>query len=198
MCIIKGNKINLLVKRVFDFFLSFLLLLILTPFIIIIGILIKIDSKGPIFFWSKRYGKNKIFFYMPKFRSMAYNTPLVDTKNLQNSEDFVTKLGKFLRTTSIDEIPQLYSVLKGDMSLVGPRPALFTQNDLIQMRDKFSINFLKPGITGLAQINGRDNITLNKKVKFDKEYLNNRNFCLDLKILFITIYGLKWLKDISH
>ena len=135
---------------------------------------------------------------MPKFRSMINETPITDTRNLKNSSNFVTKFGKFLRNTSIDEIPQLLSVLKGEMSLVGPRPALYTQNNLVQLREKHDINFLKPGITGLAQINGRDNITLHQKVEYDREYQQKHNFCIDIKILFKTIVGLKWLKDISH
>ena len=198
MCLIKGKKFNYFIKRFFDIFFSFLLLTFLLPFILLIAILIKVDSKGPVLFWSKRFGVNKDLFYMPKFRSMKNDTPVIDTQNLKNSSNYVTKFGKFIRNTSIDEIPQLFSVLKGDMSLVGPRPALYTQNNLIQLREKYDINVLKPGITGLAQINGRDNITLNKKVEYDREYLKNQNFCIDIKILYNTIYGLKWLKDISH
>ncbi len=198
MCLIQGKKFNYLIKRFFDIFFSFLFLTLLLPFIFLIAILIKVDSKGPILFWSKRFGANKDLFYMPKFRSMKNETPVIDTQNLKNSSNYVTKFGKFLRNTSIDEIPQLFSVLKGDMSLVGPRPALYTQNNLIQLREKHDINVLKPGITGLAQINGRDNITLNEKVGYDREYLKNQNFCFDIRILFNTIYGLKWLKDISH
>ena len=164
MCLIKGKKFNYLTKRFFDIFLSFLFLTLLLPFIFLIAILIKVDSKGPILFWSKRFGANKDLFYMPKFRSMKNETPIIDTQNLKNSSNYVKKFGKFIRNTSIDEIPQLFSVLKGDMSLVGPRPALYTQNNLIQLREKHDINVLKPGITGLAQINGRDNITLNEKL----------------------------------
>lgn len=198
MCLIKGKKLNSFIKRVFDIFFSLLFLLFFLPFIFLTSILIKIESQGPVLFWSKRFGKNKCFFYMPKFRSMVKGTPVIDTKNLKNSSDYVTKIGKFIRKTSIDEIPQLFSVLKGEMSLVGPRPALYTQNNLIQLREKHDINILKPGITGLAQINGRDNITLDEKVEYDREYVKNQSFCIDIKILFDTICGFKWLRDISH
>ena len=197
MCLVKGKKLNLLIKRIFDIFFSFSLLLLILPIVFLIVILIKMDSKGPVLFWSKRFGKNKILFNMPKFRSMINETPITDTK-LKKLNHLCHKIWKIFKKTSIDEIPQLLSVLKGEMSLVGPRPALYTQNNLIQLREKHDVNFLKPGITGLAQINGRDNITLHQKVQYDREYYQKQNFCIDVKILFKTIYGLKWLKDISH
>lgn len=198
MCVIKNKKLNNLLKRFLDIIISFFSLILLIPVFIIISILIKINDGGPILFWSKRYGKNKIFFWMPKFRSMLINTPLVDTRRLKEQNHYVTGIGKYLRKTSLDELPQLFSVLIGKMSIVGPRPALCTQDDLIILRDKNFINILKPGITGFAQINGRDNISIDKKVSLEVEYRENHDICLDIKILLITIFGLKWLKDISH
>lgn len=198
MCLVKNKFFNMILKRLLDIFSSFFLLVLLSPLIIIIAILIKCDSQGPVLFWSIRFGKNKSLFKMPKFRSMSLDAPIVDTKNLKDSYKFVTKIGKFLRITSLDEIPQLLSVIKGDMSLVGPRPALYTQNDLIDLRDKYEINTFRPGITGFAQINGRDNLSLKKKVSLEVEYMKNHDICLDIKIILITIFGLKWLKDISH
>ena len=164
----------------------------------IISFLIITDDRGPIIFWSKRFGKEKKLFWMPKFRTMSLNTPLVDTKGLKNQEVYVTRIGKLLRKTSFDELPQLFSVFIGKMSMVGPRPALCTQKDLIDLREKKSINSIMPGITGYAQINGRDNITLSKKISLEIEYMKNNDICLDVKILLTTIFGLKWLKDISH
>lgn len=198
MCLIRNKSVNRKLKRVFDVSLAFFLLILLIPIFIFISILIKLDDGGPILFWSKRYGQNKIFFWMPKFRSMSTDTPLIDTKSLKNQNTYVTVVGKFLRMTSLDELPQFLCVLSGKMSLVGPRPALCTQKDLIELRDKKSINLLKPGITGHAQINGRDNISLTKKVSLEVEYMENHDICFDIKILLITIFGLRWLKDISH
>ena len=198
MCLVKNKFLNVILKRLIDLISSFLLLFLLSPLILVIAVLIKFDSQGPILFWSNRFGRNKFFFNMPKFRSMSIDTPLIDTNNLKDSSKFVTKFGNFLRNTSLDEIPQLICVIRGDMSLVGPRPALFTQNDLINLRDKYEINSLKPGITGLAQINGRDNLSIEKKVSLEVEYMKNHDICVDIKILLITIFGLKWLKDISH
>ena len=198
MCLVKNKFFNMILKRLLDIFSSFFLLVLLSPLIIIIAILIKCDSQGSVLFWSIRFGKNKCLFKMPKFRSMSSDAPIVDTKNFKDSYKFVTKIGKFLRITSLDEIPQLFSVIKGDMSLVGPRPALYTQDDLIDLRDKYQINSFRPGITGFAQINGRDNLSLKKKVSLEVEYMKNHDICLDIKIILITIFGLKWLKDISH
>ena len=168
------------------------------PLFLLIPLLIKIDSKGPIFFYSDRVGKKNKIFKMLKFRSMHVGTKIIETSKLSDPKKNVTKVGIFLRNFSIDEIPQFLSVLKGDMSIVGPRPALPSQVDLIDMRKKFGISVLKPGITGLAQINGRDLITDQKKVKFELEYLKNKNLILDLKILFKTIFVVFKKKGISH
>ena len=198
MCIVKNKKVNIIVKKIIDVSAAIFLLIILLPVFVIISILIKIDDGGPILFWSKRYGQKKKFFWMPKFRSMSTNTPIIDTKSLSDQNIYITGIGKLLRKTSLDELPQFFCVLTGEMSLVGPRPALFTQDDLIKLREKNFINFLKPGITGHAQINGRDNISLDQKVVLEVEYMKNHDICFDIKILLITIFGLKWLKDISH
>jgi len=198
MCIIKNKSIYKVLKRYLDISLSAILIIIFSPFILITAILIKLDSKGPIFYWANRLGENNRTFLMPKFRTMIVGTPIIASVNLKNPGLYITRIGNFLRKTSFDEIPQLYSVLIGDMSLVGPRPALFNELDLIELREKKSINSLKPGLTGYAQINGRDKISIQFKVSLDSEYLRKANFCFDLKILFITIFRLKWIKDISH
>lgn len=175
-------------KRIFDVFISGLLLIVLSPLILIISIIIKVTSKGNIFFKQRRIGMLNKEFYIYKFRTMRTDTPDVATHLLKNPEAYITPIGKFLRKTSLDELPQLFNILKGDMSLVGPRPALYNQYDLKEMRNKQGINILMPGLTGWAQINGRDEISLEEKVRLDKEYLENRSFCFDIKILFLTFF----------
>ena len=164
---------------------------------LIVGIIIKLESSGPIFYVSKRVGKNNKIFLMPKFRTMDVNTPEIETSKF-NKKNKITSLGKYLRKFSIDELPQIISILKGDMSIVGPRPALFNQKELIKKRTKLGINKLVPGLTGLAQINGRDNITLKKKVFYDNEYMKNRSLFFDLKIILKTVLVAINLKDIKH
>lgn len=198
MCILKNKFLYKFLKRYIDILLSVILIIFLIPLILITSILIKIDSKGPVLHWAKRVGENKKIFLMPKFRTMEVGTPVIGSIELKNPSFYVTNIGSFLRKTSFDEIPQLYSVLIGHMSLVGPRPALFNELDLIELREKNSINSLKPGLTGYAQINGRDKISKEFKVSLDYEYLKKANFCFDLIILFITVFRLKWIKDISH
>ena len=198
MCLIKNKKVNNIIKRLLDVSAAILILFLLMPVFMIISFLIIIDDRGPIIFWSRRFGKEKKLFWMPKFRTMSLNTPLIDTKGLKGQEVYVTRIGNFLRKTSLDELPQFLSVLTGKMSMVGPRPALCTQNDLIDLREKNSINSIRPGITGYAQINGRDNINLSKKISLEIEYMKNHDICFDIKILLTTVFGLKWLKDISH
>lgn len=173
------------------------LIILIIP-MLLISLFIKITSPGPAIYWSKRVGKNNQIFMMPKFRTMWINTPQLATHLLKNSENHLTPFGSFLRKTSLDELPQLWSVLKGDMSLVGPRPALFNQYELIEMRTKKNIHTLKPGITGWAQINGRDEISEESKVHFDKEYLEKRSLTFDLKILLITVIKVLSKRDISH
>ena len=185
-------------KRFFDFFVSIIILFLFIIPIIFIALIIKITSTGPIIHWSERIGINNNKFLMPKFRTMHNNTPHIATHLLLDSEKYITKFGRFLRLSSLDELPQLVSVLKGDMSLVGPRPALFNQYDLIDLRKKNSVDSIRPGITGWAQINGRDNISIHEKVKLDSEYMNKQSFFLDIKILWFTIFTLTQKNKISH
>ena len=185
-------------KRIFEIFCSFLLISILFLPIILICLLIKIDSPGPIIYWSKRVGKNKVIFLMPKFRTMKIDTPDKATHLLENPNQHITKIGKYLRKYSLDELPQLYSLIFGNMSFVGPRPALYNQYDLIELRDKKQINSLKPGITGWAQINGRDSISIKAKVELDYFYLKNKNILLDFKILFLTLYKAIKNENVLH
>lgn len=185
-------------KRFLDILIVLLLIPMALPLLIVIGILIKIDSKGPIFHWSDRVGKNNIIFKMPKFRSMYTETPQVATHLLKDSSTHITLIGKILRKTSLDELPQLYSILKGDMSLVGPRPALFNQDDLIELRTKNNVHTLLPGVTGWAQVCGRDEITIEKKVELDTEYLHSQSILFDFKIIVMTFYKVLKLQDVSH
>lgn len=159
---------------------------------------IKLSSRGPALYWSKRIGKDNEIFFMPKFRTMRVDTPQVATHLLRNSDEYLTSIGAFLRKSSLDELPQLWSVLSGAMSFVGPRPALFNQYDLMGLRTQYNIHQLPPGITGWAQINGRDGLSIEEKVKFDLEYLRRRSFIFDLKIMFLTLYKVISRKDISH
>jgi O-antigen biosynthesis protein WbqP len=177
-------------KRTFDIIFSLFCLIILIIPIIIISIFIKTLTPGKVIYWSERVGiKNKLFL-MPKFRTMKEDAPEIATDKLKNPNDYITKLGKFLRKTSLDELPQIWNILKGDMSFVGPRPALYNQYDLIKMRTNRGIHNLKPGLTGWAQINGRDNLSNEMKVNYDFEYLIKRNLFFDLKIIFLTFYKL--------
>lgn len=165
---------------------------------IFITILIKLTSKGPILHWSKRIGKNNKIFLMPKFRTMRADTPQVATHLLVDSHRYVTPVGRFLRASSLDELPQLWCILKGEMSFVGPRPALFNQDDLVLMRSRLGIEKLTPGITGWAQVCGRDSIPLERKVELDYEYLRGKSFLFDLRILFLTFFRVISADDISH
>jgi len=160
--------------------------------------MVKLTSHGPVIHWSKRIGKNNAPFMMPKFRTMKIDTPQVATHLLQNGENYLTPIGSFLRKSSLDEIPQLWSVLIGDMNLVGPRPALFNQDDLVELRTKMGVHQLAPGVTGWAQINGRDDLPIPLKVKFDREYLDKRSVWLDIKIIFLTAYKVLKRSNIQH
>ena len=185
-------------KRLFDFILAILLIsFLLIPFLLII-ILIIITSKGPVLYWSKRVGKNNKIFKMPKFRSMLINTPTVATHLLNNPDSYLSPIGNFLRTTSIDELPQLFCILKNDMSFVGPRPALHNQDDLISLRTNSDVDKLLPGITGWAQVNGRDKLSVANKVLLDIEYLNRQSFWFDVKILWMTFLKVIKRDEVSH
>lgn len=177
-----------LVKRCVDFLLSLLAILFLSPLMLLIALLIKLDSKGPVFFKQKRVGQHKVHFTILKFRTMRADTPKdVPTHLLQNPEQNITKLGNFLRKTSLDELPQLFNILSGKMSIIGPRPALWNQDDLIAERDKYGANDLVPGLTGYAQINGRDELPIVRKAELDGYYAKNISLLLDIKIFFLTI-----------
>ena len=184
--------------RVFNIVVSLIIsVLLLIPFLIVC-LLVKLTSPGPIIHWSKRVGKNNQIFLMPKFRTMMVNTPQVATHLLGSGQSYLTPIGSLLRKSSLDEIPQLWSVLKGDMGLVGPRPALFNQYDLMELRTKINVHTLTPGVTGWAQINGRDELSIETKVEFDKQYLDKKSFWFDLKILFLTAYKVILRKNITH
>ena len=185
-------------KRFFDFSFAIFLIFVLWFFIIISAILVKITSKGDVLYWSDRVGKNNKIFKMPKFRSMLLDTPAVATHLLDNPDTYLSTIGGFLRSTSLDELPQLFSVLKGDMSFVGPRPALFNQEDLITLRSEKSVDKLLPGITGWAQVNGRDELSIPDKVALDVEYLNRQSFWFDMKILWLTYLKVVKRVGVSH
>lgn len=176
------------IKRVIDFILALMGIIILSPILFILCIAIKIDSRGPIVFKQKRVGLNKTHFNILKFRTMKVDTPKeMPTHLLENPDFFITKVGKFLRKTSLDELPQLFNILKGDMAVIGPRPALWNQYDLIEERDKYQANDIRPGLTGLAQISGRDELAIPVKAKIDGNYAQNISFIMDLKCFIGTI-----------
>jgi O-antigen biosynthesis protein WbqP len=185
-------------KRLFDFVFSVSLLCLLIVPLCAIGVFIKLTSSGPVLYLSNRVGKNNKLFKMPKFRSMRIGTPAVATHLLADPQAYVTPVGNFLRRSSLDELPQLWSILVGDMSFVGPRPALFNQHDLIELRTQHGIHELKPGLTGWAQINGRDDLPIPIKVQFDAEYLQNQSLTFDLKIIFLTARKVIRKDGVSH
>ena len=185
-------------KRLFDFILALFLILLLMVPMIIITIIIKLTSRGAAIHWSERVGKNNVVFKMPKFRSMKIETPDLATHLLKDSSSTLTPVGSFLREYSLDEIPQLWSIIKGDMSFVGPRPALFNQDDLITLRSTYGIEKILPGLTGWAQVNGRDDLPITEKVQKDVEYLQRHSFLFDLKILWLTFLKVIKKDGISH
>tara|TARA_B100000780_G_scaffold64113_1_gene41859 strand:+ start:292 stop:852 length:561 start_codon:yes stop_codon:yes gene_type:complete len=185
-------------KRLFDITLALLLLPILLSMMVFIALLVRLTSEGPAIHWSDRVGRKNIIFKMPKFRTMHSKSPNIASNLLKNPENYLTNIGSFLRKSSLDEIPQIISVIKGDMSIVGPRPALFNQHDLIRLRTEHSIDQLLPGVTGWAQVNGRDDLTITEKVAFDTEYLNRMSFLFDLMVLGRSILIMITRKNISH
>ena len=185
-------------KRLFDILIAFIAIIILIIPCVFISILILQTSSGPVIYWSRRIGSNGTHFMMPKFRTMQVHTPEVPTDKLSDPEKYLTPIGSFLRRSSIDELPQLLSVLIGDMSLVGPRPALYNQYDVISKRKALGIDILKPGITGWAQINGRDHRSIQEKVNLDYEYLKKQSFFFDLKVIFKTIELVIKSQNITH
>lgn len=185
---IKTRGLYFMVKRLIDFILSLFSIILLIPFFIVIGFLIKRDSKGPAIFKQKRYGKNKEPFYIYKFRTMRLDAPKnMSTKELNNSKNYVTEIGSFLRRTSLDELPQLFNILVGQMSIVGPRPVILREKKLIAARDLYGANDIKPGITGWAQINGRDKLSITEKASLDGYYVENMGLLMDVKCFFKTI-----------
>mgnify|MGYP000662686119 CR=1 FL=1 len=185
-------------KRVSDLLLVLFVMVIAFVPIIIVIILIKLTSKGPVIYWSERVGQNNIIFPMPKFRSMHVGTPTVATHLLQNAQSVLTPIGGFLRKSSLDELPQLWCILNGSMSFVGPRPALFNQKDLINLRTELGVDKALPGLTGWAQVNGRDELPLYKKIELDKEYVQNRSFLFDMYILWLTLGKVVCRNNVSH
>lgn len=183
----KASALYSISKRTMDIVSSLVGLILLSPLFLLVAILIKLDSKGPIIFKQIRIGKNSKPFYIYKFRSMKIDAPNLSTEEFINASDFTTKVGKFIRKTSIDELPQLVNILKGDMSIVGPRPVIEREVRLLELRKECNVDSILPGITGLAQINGRDNIDDYEKVKYDFEYLSKRNLVLDIKIIINTV-----------
>ena len=185
-------------KRLFDAVFSVVLLLVLLIPMVLIAVMVKFTSKGDILYWSDRVGKDNVIFKMPKFRSMMVDTPAVATHLLGNPQSNLTPIGNFLRKYSLDEFPQLWSILKGDMSFVGPRPALFNQDDLVKLRSDKGVDKVVPGLTGWAQINGRDELPIPEKVKMDVEYLQRQSFLFDLKIILLTLLKVIRKNNISH
>ena len=185
-------------KRIFDLLLGIAILIALVIPMLLISIAIRLTSKGPALYWSDRVGKYNIIFKMPKFRSMLIETPVMATHLLDNPDAYLSPIGGFLRRFSLDELPQLFSVLKGDMSFVGPRPALFNQDDLIALRTNKGVDKLLPGITGWAQVNGRDELSIPDKVALDVEYLEHRSFWFDMKILWMTFLKVIKRDGVSH
>ena len=187
-----------LMKRFLDLIFVVIAITILSVPFFFICLAIRLTSEGPSIFWSDRVGRDNIIFRMPKFRSMRVGTPAMATHLLKDPERYLTPIGSFLRKSSLDELPQLWSILRGDMSFVGPRPALFNQDDLIKLRTDNGVNKLLPGITGWAQVNGRDELSISEKVELDVEYMNRQSFCFDIKILWMTFLNVIKRYGISH
>ena len=185
-------------KRLFDLAMAGFLLCFLSVPILVVGLLVRLTSKGPVLYWSDRVGIDNGIFRMPKFRTMRIDTPAVATHLMKNPDAYLTSIGSFLRKFSLDELPQLYSILKGDISFVGPRPALYNQDDLIELRTGRGIHKLIPGITGWAQVNGRDELSIPIKVEFDEYYLKNRSFFFELRILWMTFIKVVKREGVTH
>ena len=185
-------------KRGFDVILACVLLVLLAPLLVCIGVLVRVTSPGPMLYWSDRVGQGNRLFRMPKFRSMQVGTPAVATHLLKEPNRFLTPIGSYLRRSSLDELPQLWSVLVGDMSFVGPRPALFNQDDLIALRTECGVHELVPGLTGWAQVNGRDELPILEKVKLDAEYLQRKSIIFDIHILWLTFVKVARRDGVSH
>jgi O-antigen biosynthesis protein WbqP len=186
------------VKRLFDFVVALVAAVFLSAPVLIVALAVRLTSPGPALYWSNRVGRHNRIFKMPKFRSMRIDTPVVATHLLQNPKQWLTPIGSFLRKSSLDELPQLWSILKGDMSFVGPRPALFNQEDLIALRTEKGVHELVPGLTGWAQVNGRDELPISQKVQLDMEYLQRRSLVFDLKIVWMTAIKVLVRDGVTH
>lgn len=186
------------IKRLFDLLLALFAAAGLFAPIFLVAIAVRVSSRGPALYWSDRVGRNNRIFKMPKFRSMRIDTPALATHLLADPASFLTPIGGFIRKSSLDELPQLWSIIRGDMSFVGPRPALFNQTDLIELRTKYGVHLLVPGLTGWAQINGRDELPIPHKVQLDVEYLQKRSFLLDIKIIVLTFIKVLKRDGITH
>jgi O-antigen biosynthesis protein WbqP len=186
------------VKRGFDVVMAVLLAIVLAVPMLIIAVVVKLTSKGPILYWSDRVGRDSILFPMPKFRSMRVETPALPTHLMADGRAWLTPVGGFLRRSSLDEFPQLWSILRGEMSFVGPRPALFNQDDLMALRREAGVDRLRPGLTGWAQVNGRDALSIADKVALEKEYLRRRSFLFDLYILWLTFLKVLRASGVAH
>lgn len=185
-------------KRLFDLFVALCAAVVLAMPVVLVALAVKLTSPGPVLYWSDRVGRHNRIFRMPKFRSMLIGTPAVATHLLADPDAYLTPIGSFLRKSSLDELPQLWSILIGDMSFVGPRPALFNQDDLIALRTGCGVHELVPGLTGWAQVNGRDELPIPKKVEFDEEYLLQRSFMFDLRVLWLTAVKVLRRDGVSH
>ncbi len=195
---ILSRAVTYAAKRSLDLVVSLLLLFLLSPLLAAIALAVRLTSKGSILYWSDRVGHNNRIFRMPKFRTMNMNVPEVATHLLPNPEAYLTVIGSFLRRTSLDELPQIYSILRGQLSLVGPRPALHNQFDLIALRTERGVHELLPGLTGWAQVNGRDDLSIRAKVDCDSEYMRRRTFLFDLRILFLTLFRVIRRNGVAH
>nr|WP_205908875.1 sugar transferase [Rhizobium album] len=192
----RGSGVHL--KRLFDFTVALAAAVVLLLPIIVVALVVRFTSPGPVLYWSERVGRNNRIFRMPKFRSMRIDTPQVATHLLADPATYLTPVGSLLRRSSLDELPQLWSILAGDMSFVGPRPALFNQHDLIALRTERGVHVLTPGLTGWAQINGRDELSIPEKVRLDEDYLRRRSFMFDLQILFMTFFRVAGRYGVAH
>ena len=185
-------------KRIFDLVVDLSALAVLIVPIVLVGIVVKFTSKGSVLYWSDRVGRKNKIFRMPKFRTMRFDTPQLATHLMSDPDEYLSPIGGFLRRTSMDEFPQLFSILKGDMSFVGPRPALFNQDDLVALRTEQGVDKLMPGLTGWAQVNGRDELPIPEKVALDVEYMERRSFWFDIYILWLTMLKVLGQDGISH
>ncbi len=190
--------IGLRMKRAFDLFMAVVALLVFLVPVIVVALVVALTSAGPVIYWSDRVGRHNRIFKMPKFRTMCLDTPALASHLLSDPQRFLTPVGSFLRKSSLDELPQLWSIFKGDMSFVGPRPALFNQDDLVALRSEYGVDQVIPGLTGWAQINGRDELPISDKVRLDAEYVRRQSFGLDLKIIFLTLLKVVRRDGVTH